>query len=640
MSNGTSPQKDGKPPCKVVVIGAEGQSREKLQAFNDQFSGEISRFYSAARQNSDNSRGDVWHQHTQLPSGAGRLDYSSNQGVETMTIRLNPKFLEGSSEEKKPEPKREVWDWLVLEIEIPSMLTGAALPRMYQLSAAARFYEPPLKDIPDPDNPPTEDNPDPPPLWDSLERVALDQQGYNYHSQEPQDPSLAPDFVPGVGGEGSPKLMFAGAPRIEQIGDRIDNNEGVLRCSVLVDIRPAYFKDKIEIDLWAQIHVSTVKKEYAGAIVRSPNIIDGGVGAAHGRWFADQVLYYSTGLDWWEDQYPATLASIPDDAEHRVSTLTTDAKKYHMPYPYTHNTFTDSVASDISNFTMTGYAWLAPNRSSGWHMFGNEILVTWQNPSPPAPNPPPWSGGYWADSDWSDYAVMDGAFAGVTPATESFTGTIAGLGYKTISHNTGGFWVATGSVASAFGYGDPGTPPPDVGFHNPLGGSGPDDYQSFNFMGVDISYFWRPSFTAASGTFTVNGSIKGGAFKGMRVDPPQPPEGGGVSPPDVSRWVWSMQVPRAIQDVYDDMPGANTVDFGQIEINSKFPARPEMDPIDGGSSIPIDNLDDPAVPYDKFEQMKHIGRVVFDQTGGGRKFKFLLPGQIDPDKLPQYYTGP
>lgn len=635
MSNGTGPQKDFKPPCKVVVIGAEGQPREKMQALNDQFSGAISRFYSAARQNSDNSQGDVWRQHTQLPSGAGRLDYSSNQGVETMTIRFDPKFLGSPTEEAKPVVKREVWDWLVLEIEIPSTAVGVVPPRMYNLSAAARFYDPPLKDIIDPDNPPTEDNPNPPPLWDSLERVALDQQSYSYSSQEPQDISLAPDFVPGVGGSGNTKIMFAGAPRIEQIGDRIDNSEGVLRCSVLVDIRQAYFKDKIEIDLWAQVSASTVKKDYAGAIVRSPNI-----DPTLSYWFADQVLYYSTSLDWWEDQYPAVLASIPDDADHRVSTLTTDAKKHNMPYPYTHTTFTDSVASDISNFTMTGSAWLAPNRSSGWHMFGNEILTSWQNPSPPAPNPPPWAGGVWSSWDWSDYAVMDGAFAGVTPATESFSGTIASLGYKTISHNTGGFWVATGSTVSAFGYGDPGTPPPDTGFQNPLGGSGPNDYQSYNFMGVDISYFWRPSFSNVSGTISVTGSIKGGAFRDMRVDPPQPPPEGGETPADTNRWVWSMQVPRAIQNIYDDMPGDNLADFGQIEINSKFPARPELDPISGGSSIPIDSLDDPAVPYDKFNNMKHIGRVVFDQTGGGRKLKFLLPSQIDPDKLPTYYAGP
>lgn len=608
-----APQKDGKPPCKVVVLGLEGQPRGVLTAVGDRFNAEISRFYNASRQNSDNSREDVWHQHKPLPDGAGMLQYSSNQGQEVMTIRLSAKFVESVSEETA-KSERTAWDWLVIELDTEFFKTIAGLPALCTMEVAARFWKPALKDIPDPESP-DPDNPEPITGGASLERFALDDQGFNFGQQEPET------AIP----QDNPRLMFAGAPRAEQVGDaEVDNSEDIFRSSLLVDIRPNFWDDVIHIDLWANAAFQTVDKTLHTVVTHAVANPDN-VNRVH--------AYYtggSTGRTWVEDNFPAIASTVTLWTSKAYSYL----NNYFIPQGYSASNGDDI----LTNNDIYGPLDTAPDLQT-WYFNNSDIFndplweqgyaAQWADVTPPYS----WAGGgsWTSGGDMSAYLAQLDTMA--LPGDETFSGLLTGLGKRVYSIAGAEFWFQT-EATDGFqfgGIGDPGTPPPDN-----YGDDGSAFARSFQFAAVRNTYIFQAGFEFLDDTppVTTDCVIKAAALKGYFIDPPEDPESS-----DDAQLVWSRQNLTQAEDLYTAVTPSSTADvqFGQWEAKGDYPTRWDLQPIDGAEAVELTNSKDYGNPttHSMINDLTYLGRVTFDQTGGGGSFAWTPAAEIEPDELPE-----
>lgn len=604
------------------MIGAEGQSREKLDEINRRVVGEVNRFYHSARQNSENAVEGQWKQHKALSNKAGRIEYQSNNGREVMTIRLDPRFVELIEEPKKPPPERKAWDWLVLELEMPCYVAGTP-SAIYELEVSARFWSPPLPNIYEDGVVPSDENPDPPIIFggESLQRFARDTQSYGSGAQ--QEPMLAME-------QENPRLLFGGALKAEQIGDLPDvaNSANLIKSSLLVDLRPNFYEDLIHIDLWGSLNVRSPSKSLAAIIQREPSL------DASPLYYSPRITAWWTGsgtLTWLQETFPAMYASV-----HVFDQATTAELNELFPTPYTTLTITDAILSNPANFEMTGYSWLS-NRGG---IIGQEILASWRNPSPPAPNPPPWSGGAWGTWEWGDWPLARDIATNLTDA--NFGGPLAGLGLQVVSQKSQAFWFVTGAPIESWGAGDPGTPPADVGFQAPLGGSGPDDFTSYNFAQANVSYIYRASLGllsfAAAGLREATAALKGVALRGQILAVPEPSEAV-PNPSDNGLLMWSKQRVTATEQVYTEISAGSLEanDYGQWEQKSMYPDRWTLTSVPGGEAIVLSNEDASAEPttHSMIGYDRYLGRVAFSQMNGGAGFRFTPAAEMPLDELPE-----
>lgn len=600
-----------------MVLGLEGQPRGVLTAVGDRFNAEISRFYNASRQNSDNSREDVWHQHKALPDGAGMLQYSSNQGQEVMTIRLSAKFVETVSEETK-KSERTAWDWLVIELEVPVRNTTVAPLQLHKLYAAARFYTPPLNDIPDPES--TDDPPAPIFGGASLERFAVDSQGVSVGQQEPVNASDQPN----------PRLMFAGAPRAEQLdAPEVVTGDNVFRCSLLVDIRPNFWIDDIEVDIWAQLGAWELDKSLHTVITRAVANPDN-INRVHAQYTGG-----ATGRAWVEDNYPAIASTITS----WVSRTSSFIRTYFWPAGITSSSAeADMINAD--NYAPTG---LADNSADfqTWYFNNSDIFnkPLWeQNYSAQwadITSPYDWSGGgaWTSGGDMSAYLAQLDTMA--LPGDETFGGLLTGLGKSVYSIAGAEFWFQTEAIpgdTDGFSYGgngDPGTPPPN---NYAADASGPFARQ-FQFAAVRNTYIFQQSIgpvNSTTTTVTADCSIKAVALRSQFLDP-VPPDS---ESSDAGQLVWTVRDCSLATDVLQAVTPSSTQSwrFNQWEQRGRYPGRWTMNPIPGAEAVPVDNQDDPANTF--IDNMKFLGRVKFNQTGGGASFSWTPAAEVPADRLP------
>lgn len=596
-------QASGQAPVKITMSGVEPGS-PLARAIYDRIGGEVNHFYSAARQQVDIPGASGLGQQKGLADGS-RLRYTYNNGLETLDISVSPK-TKAEAEEQVKKSERTAWDWLVIDLEIPVKDTSAP-PRLFKLTSAARFYRPALADIAAGD-PPT-------PIFGgaSLERFAVDEQGANSGQQEPVNADE----------QANPRLMWAIAPRAEQLAaPEVETDNNLFKCSLLVDIRPNFWVDQIEVDIWAQLDVWEVSKDLKGIIVRSPDI-----DPTLTYWFGDATLHYTEAgvADYLATVDSSLAAGVTNEVFHGPSI---DLNRW-IPYPYTYSNLTDNIVTDVSQFTMSGLTWLNNNRSATREIYGNQFSTLWRDPT----SPYVWADGFWDQFTWSEFdAALDelSAASGVI----NFSGPISALGVNVATMEGGRFWAQLHPPHGfIWGFGDPGTPPPTtVGFD--AEGDSTVGSATFGFFNVWNTYIFKPriSTLSTSTLVTTDCAIKAVALKGQFLDPPSAP---GSS--DAGQLMWTERDCTIATDILTAVTPGSTQNwrYGQWEQKGRYPNRWTMNLIDGAEAVPVDNQDGTADTADIINNMKFLGRVKFDQTGGGASFSWTRAADIPADKRPE-----
>lgn len=560
---------------------------ERLGAF-------IAKFRAGCVQQQQLSGQPGYKKNITMPDG-GQLRYSYNDGQETMDIRLSPK--ESSSEETKEEKtESSAWDWLVVDLEIPVKDTSGTPMMLYHLQAAARFYNPALADILDGGDPPE-------PIFGgaSLQRFAVDDQGVGVGQQEPVTADA----------QANPRLMWAGAPRAQQLAaPEVESGENLFKCSLLVDIRSQAQLPIIEFDLWAQLSPTKLTKNLKGIIVRTPDVMPDLT-----TWFGVAELHRTEAgiLDYIATVDSSLAAGVTDEVFHSV---TSDLNRW-IPYPYTVTNFPDNIATDNSQYVMSGLTWLNNNRSGSREIYGNQFSTLWRD-------------GFWDGDTWSEF---EAALDEIAPAagTINFPSPISELGVNITTQYGGRFWCPVGSPpVFIWGFGDPGTPPPaDLVFN--AGSGGAVESVFFEFFNVWNTYVFKPqlSSVSTSTTVTTDCAIKAVALKGQVLDPA--PEG-----PGDSQLMWTERDCVLATAVMGAVSSGSTANwrYGQWEQKGKYPSRWNMSVIKGAEAVPVDNQDGTAQTHAMIDNMKYLGRVKFDQTGGGASFAWTAAADVLPEKLP------
>ena len=551
-------------PAKVVVSVAPGSDPEIAQRTYEDNLADISKFYLKSAQSHALGITEMSAALAQLPGA--KMRYVNQQGQEYVHIEVS-----GTKSERKSssEKKGGVWDFLLVDIEVPVWTDGYAskpTQRLAKIQTGARMVAPGA---------------------DAPEGVAIDTQLFASATQQ----SL----------EEEPILQYGGAARASQIGATTDHLPETMISSLLVDIRQYQTLPVIELDLYARLVPVGIDKTIRAIIVRSVN---GGT--------PESRRYYTGGastLTFVDTYYPLSVAGVTADDAATLAELDS-----LIPHPYTTATIPDEVLRDPGEFSppdatttlaSPGAEWISNNADIfNYHLWGANNLGQWADVIAPFS----WAGGSWTGGDdMVSWAAQQDSISGAASGTEeALPFDMPGLG--AITQKGSKFWYYDDAGEPQFadygGAGDIVGAPPNV---TGVPDTGTAYAENFNWGQVYNTYCYVPHVATPPDFVQAAITIKTSAFRGFGFN----------SPPAV--WRWSRRRVKSSSDLLQAI-GAAPIQFGLWEIESDFPDRVEVGPLVPNTSVPILTIDNSSVPENP-NSGQYIGRLTFFQEQGAFAFK-------------------
>lgn len=505
-------QQLGAPRLKVRIEGEDGLSPDQRLLIEQQFQGEIGRFYQTCRQSVDLSKQPGYKQFKALPGGA-QLRYSYNGGQETMDIRVSPKRR--PQEEPPKQPTKEPWDFLLIDLNIPIFTTGYAsnpTTRIARAKIAARMRSPESSTI-----------------------LAVDAQVLNSPYQQ------SPETVP--------TLMYGGAPVSTQIGGTDAADDDTQVSSLLVDIRAYKNEPVVMIDVYGSLEPIGLSKGIVGIITRYIALSGGSTRVPTARLSytggADTLTYIST-------TFPGLYSQITDfeaASGTRMNNL--------IPYNYGLGA-AESVLSDPAEHTPDSTGWVDANIDVfDKNLWYENFVAQWADITPPYA----WTDGSWTSGE--DFPYFEGLMATIPAPADgvvNFSAPFSTLGAATITTKGDSFWFQRTSSVDYYGVGDPGTPPPN-NYGTP---DGAPFAIAYSFAQVWKTYIYRPSVGSPPATVSASATMDAVAFKGFEVND---------TPTSLFRWSWKFG--PQLKELYDAL-SLTVWKFGRWELADLFPSRPNL----------------------------------------------------------------